>query len=181
MPPGGSALPDSLVPGNGADQGSRPSLTTAGYGGNNQSPSPTSPLDGGLPFGGLDPQYSRHGAASGFTNNAGAPAGDGGPQGADGRTGREQESGNTGSRDVSSAREHSTPRDRSGQRDRSRTNGRSHTKSPSSSHRICKKCGEPLTGQFVLALGGTFHLECFKCSVSIPPAYALESIITDKK
>jgi hypothetical protein len=30
--------------------------------------------------------------------------------------------------------------------------------------RICKKCGEALTGQFVRALGGTFHLDCFKCT-----------------
>lgn len=32
--------------------------------------------------------------------------------------------------------------------------------------RLCKKCGEPLTGQFVRALGGTFHLDCFRCRVS---------------
>ena len=35
-----------------------------------------------------------------------------------------------------------------------------------SAKRICKKCGESLTGQFVRALGGTFHLECFLCRVS---------------
>ena len=35
-----------------------------------------------------------------------------------------------------------------------------------SAKRLCKKCGEPLTGQFVRALGGTFHLECFLCRVS---------------
>ena len=35
-----------------------------------------------------------------------------------------------------------------------------------STKRICKKCGESLTGQFVRALGGTFHLECFLCRVS---------------
>ncbi|EGX49299.1 hypothetical protein AOL_s00078g332 [Orbilia oligospora ATCC 24927] len=29
--------------------------------------------------------------------------------------------------------------------------------------RICKKCELPLTGQFVRALGGTFHLDCFRC------------------
>ncbi|PHH68157.1 hypothetical protein CDD82_797 [Ophiocordyceps australis] len=29
--------------------------------------------------------------------------------------------------------------------------------------RTCNKCGEPLTGQFVRALDGTFHLDCFKC------------------
>ena len=32
--------------------------------------------------------------------------------------------------------------------------------------RTCGKCNESLTGQFVRALGGTFHLECFKCRVS---------------
>ncbi len=34
-----------------------------------------------------------------------------------------------------------------------------------SASRICKKCGESLTGQFVRALGGTFHLDCFLCRV----------------
>ncbi|KAF8846919.1 RhoGAP-domain-containing protein [Acephala macrosclerotiorum] len=48
----------------------------------------------------------------------------------------------------------------SGERNRSRTrNGRTG----SGQLRICKKCGEPLTGQFVRALGGTFHLDCFRC------------------
>ncbi|KAK5092121.1 Rho-type GTPase activating protein Rga1 [Exophiala xenobiotica] len=41
-------------------------------------------------------------------------------------------------------------------RSRSRTNS-------NKGHRTCKKCGEALTGQFVRALGGTFHLDCFKC------------------
>ncbi|KAL8295384.1 hypothetical protein RB600_001054 [Gaeumannomyces tritici] len=51
-------------------------------------------------------------------------------------------------------------RSRSGERNRSRPrNGRS----ASGQMRICKKCGEPLTGQFVRALDGTFHLDCFKC------------------
>jgi hypothetical protein len=51
---------------------------------------------------------------------------------------------------------------RSGERNRSRTrNGRT----ASGQLRLCKKCGEPLTGQFVRALGGTFHLECFRCRV----------------
>ncbi|KAI5804929.1 hypothetical protein EDC01DRAFT_350474 [Geopyxis carbonaria] len=35
---------------------------------------------------------------------------------------------------------------------------------PSPKHpRICHKCQGTLTGQFVRALGGTFHLDCFKC------------------
>ena len=46
-----------------------------------------------------------------------------------------------------------TPRDKS-------------TKSGSSrSSKVCGKCGEPLTGQFVRALGDTYHLECFTCHV----------------
>lgn len=32
--------------------------------------------------------------------------------------------------------------------------------------RMCGKCGTHLTGQFVRALGGTYHLECFTCHVS---------------
>ena len=50
-------------------------------------------------------------------------------------------------------------------RSRTRTNGGSVAKTPSGTLRVCRKCGEPLTGQFVRALGGTFHLECFKCQV----------------
>lgn len=54
--------------------------------------------------------------------------------------------------------------DRGGrERNRSRTrNGRT----ASGTLRVCKKCGEPLTGQFVRALNGTYHLDCFKCRVS---------------
>jgi RhoGAP domain/LIM domain len=44
--------------------------------------------------------------------------------------------------------------------DRSRSGGKSST----GNVRICKKCGEALTGQFVRALGGTYHLDCFKCA-----------------
>ena len=49
-------------------------------------------------------------------------------------------------------------------REKPRTNGNTGGKPTTS--RTCKKCGEPLTGQFVRALGGTFHLDCFKCQVS---------------
>jgi len=42
----------------------------------------------------------------------------------------------------------------------------SHGNSPKSHTRICQKCGNALTGQFVRALGGTYHLDCFKCRVS---------------
>jgi hypothetical protein len=37
---------------------------------------------------------------------------------------------------------------------------------PKKTGKICGKCGEGLTGQFVRALGDTFHLECFTCHVS---------------
>lgn len=43
----------------------------------------------------------------------------------------------------------------------------SHGNSPKSHTRICQKCGNVLTGQFVRALGGTYHLDCFKCRVNI--------------
>ncbi|KAI0124681.1 rho-type GTPase-activating protein 1 [Xylariales sp. AK1849] len=52
----------------------------------------------------------------------------------------------------------SDPR-KSSERNRSRGRGRT----TSGQLRICKKCGEPLAGQFVRALDGTFHLDCFKC------------------
>lgn len=58
------------------------------------------------------------------------------------------------------------PPRKSSERNRSRQrNGRS----ASGQIRTCKKCGEPLTGQFVRALDGTFHLDCFKCRVCWPP------------
>ena len=50
-------------------------------------------------------------------------------------------------------------------RERSRNNGVPGAKSHNGP-RICQKCGEALTGQFVRALGGTFHLDCFRCRVS---------------
>jgi hypothetical protein len=57
-------------------------------------------------------------------------------------------------------RDGNTEERQSGDRNRSRTR-----KNGSGQLRICKKCGEPLTGQFVRALGGTFHLDCFRCRV----------------
>ncbi|KAI9740292.1 MAG: hypothetical protein M1834_004870 [Cirrosporium novae-zelandiae] len=49
------------------------------------------------------------------------------------------------------------------ERGQPKANGGTGGRGPNGSQRICGKCGEPLTGQFVRALGGTFHLECFKC------------------
>lgn len=42
-------------------------------------------------------------------------------------------------------------------------------RSASAQSRVCKKCGLQLTGQFVRALDGTFHLDCFKCRVIPDP------------
>jgi hypothetical protein len=89
-----------------------------------------------------DQQLQRPGAAFG-TENRGNPS----------------PSGSASARDIQrEADTHKT----SGERNRSRgRNGRT----PSGQLRMCKKCGEPLTGQFVRALGGTFHLDCFRCRV----------------
>jgi hypothetical protein len=56
--------------------------------------------------------------------------------------------------------------------ERNRSRNRSG-RSASGQVRMCKKCGEQLTGQFVRALDGTFHLDCFKCRVSSisPPRF----------
>ncbi|KAK5940538.1 Rho-type GTPase activating protein Rga1 [Knufia obscura] len=62
---------------------------------------------------------------------------------------------NRQSSDSRVGRKRSQEKDGKG-RSRSRTNS-------NKGHRTCKKCGDPLTGQFVRALGGTFHLDCFKC------------------
>lgn len=63
-------------------------------------------------------------------------------------------------------RDADTPKS-SGERNRSRSRTRSG-KTGSGQLRVCKKCGDPLTGQFVRALGGTFHLDCFRCRVCEP-------------
>lgn len=44
------------------------------------------------------------------------------------------------------------------------TKDRHHKSRPSGQSRICGKCHQPLLGQFVRALGDTYHLECFTCS-----------------
>lgn len=38
---------------------------------------------------------------------------------------------------------------------------------PSGQQRTCGKCQKHLTGQFVRALGDTYHLECFTCNVRL--------------
>jgi hypothetical protein len=47
-------------------------------------------------------------------------------------------------------------------RDRPRVHTSNSTKRE---QRTCAACEQPLTGQFVRALNGTFHLECFRCRV----------------
>lgn len=51
-------------------------------------------------------------------------------------------------------------------RERSRANGSADGRNSTSTARICTKCHEPLQGKYLRALGGTYHLGCFKCMVS---------------
>ena len=46
------------------------------------------------------------------------------------------------------------------------TNTNRRPQRPGVKQRYCGKCGEILTGQFVRALGGTYHLDCFTCQVT---------------
>ena len=50
-------------------------------------------------------------------------------------------------------------------REKPKLNGNSGGAKPPHGQRTCWKCGQQLSGQFVRAIGGTFHLECFKCQV----------------
>ena len=79
-----------------------------------------------------------------------------------------QQAGMHSSRDVNQLEhrvpDESGPVDAEGAMVKSRPNGKI-PKSSSGQLRICKACEEPLEGQFVRALGGTFHLACFKCRV----------------
>jgi len=49
----------------------------------------------------------------------------------------------------------------------------SSTSSGSASGHTCAKCGQPMTGQFVRALGLVFHLNCFTCGTSSDPERGL--------
>lgn len=164
MPPGDVSLPDSLVPGNGAV---RPTLNTSGYAGGSKTQTPTSPADSNVPF---DSPRTISGARNGNSPVDGPPN--------DTRVSRRYESTNSASRDPSTPRDRAGYWERSTPRERSRPNGRPHTKSPGSTSRICKKCGDPLTGQFVRALSATFHLECFKCEVNLDSSLAPISVPT---
>ncbi|KAH8692000.1 putative Rho GTPase activator [Talaromyces proteolyticus] len=133
-------LPDILMPGNGGSASPRPWGTGAGT--NSQTQSPISPIDGQQPFDRVP--------ASGVASPAPVYQ-------PDNRVQRRQDP----PREPWEQDQAEPPRDSSAPRDRTRPHTKS-TKSPS--NRTCRKCGEPLTGQFVRALGGTFHLECFKCN-----------------
>ena len=58
---------------------------------------------------------------------------------------------------------------------REKPRSQSTTEAKKSAQRTCKKCGEPLTGQFVRALDGTFHLDCFRCEVGVVVHAAIEN------
>ncbi|KAI4596224.1 hypothetical protein KJ359_005731 [Pestalotiopsis sp. 9143b] len=67
----------------------------------------------------------------------------------------------TPAREASPALSSTSTNDPRKSSERNRSRGRGRT--ASGQVRVCHKCGEPLTGQFVRALDGTFHLDCFKC------------------
>jgi hypothetical protein len=83
--------------------------------------------------------------------------------------GHSSQAGRTPASPALSAGDTDTESRRSGERNGSRPRG---SRSASGQVRTCKKCGESLTGQFVRALDGTFHLDCFKCRVS-PPSWCV--------
>ncbi|KAL1996287.1 hypothetical protein VTN49DRAFT_339 [Thermomyces lanuginosus] len=134
------ALPDILMPGN-AGSGSPGTWQNPNPGSSSQSP--ISPIEG---IGSFDPTAipGSPPANASYTSRD-VPPPDGRPIGS--REFREPE-----------------PFDpQEPPRDRSRPHPRTSTKSPGNATRLCKECGEQLTGQFVRALAGTYHLECFKC------------------
>ncbi|KAG5296630.1 rho-GTPase-activating protein [Histoplasma ohiense] len=153
-PPGGRAFPPDLIPGNGPrNNGAQPpaNLGDPGMYGESYQTQP--------PIGNMSSSTGSAGAGVPWDNNNNSPPIGGGAfdtdtyHAPDIRTGRGPHPSNTQQGGAGSG---------SGQRDRPRLNGGSGSKSPGG--RTCRRCGEPLQGQFVRALGGTFHLECFQCS-----------------
>lgn len=43
---------------------------------------------------------------------------------------------------------------------------------PKQTSRICRKCGQSFVGKYVRALGGAYHLDCFKCRVAMPTQFS---------
>ncbi|CAK7567907.1 MAG: Rho-type GTPase activating protein Rga1 [Sporothrix epigloea] len=64
------------------------------------------------------------------------------------------------SQDAGRGRNHDTEPRRSAERKDSQPRS---SRTASGHVRSCDKCGEQLTGQFVRALDGAFHLDCFRC------------------
>ncbi|KAL2381047.1 hypothetical protein RJ035_006591 [Blastomyces gilchristii] len=152
MPPaGGRTFPPDLIPGSAPrNNGAQPSGNLGDPNMYGETYQPQSPIDMSSPTG--------PGAGAPWDNNN-SPSMGGGAfdtdtyHSPDIRTGRGQHPSSTQQGGAGSG---------SGPRDKSRLNGGSGSKSPGG--RVCRLCGEPLQGQFVRALGGTFHLECFQCS-----------------
>lgn len=166
-PPGGRAFPPDLVPGKGPrNNGAQPpaNLGDPGmYGESYQTQPPT---------GNMSSSTGSAGAGVPWDNNNSPPMGGGAfdtdtYHAPDIRTGRGPHPSNTQQGGAGSG---------SGPRDRPRLNGGSGSKSPGG--RTCRRCGEPLQGQFVRALGGTFHLECFQCSVCYCSFFCILSLLT---
>ncbi|KAL1954334.1 hypothetical protein VTO42DRAFT_1408 [Malbranchea cinnamomea] len=141
MPPVGvHDLPPDLIPGHGA-RNPNPALQTgaAGFG---DGPLTRSPVDAA--------DSSQHPAP--WASQGPSPVDDTvQQQPLDDRAARQQDPG------------HGPQWDRPNPAQQSRQNGAPSGKPPAQATRVCKKCGEPLLGQFVRALGATYHLECYQC------------------
>lgn len=137
--PGGHAIPAGLLPGNGGRNGGLQIRSSGLYGDGQQSQSPTDMTTSPTagPSWGISPTSPSDGFSQRDIHN---------------RSPRQPEP-------------YRPPQDR-GPHDRSRPGRPSGSKSPTATSRICRKCDEPLLGQFVRALGATYHLECFQCHVS---------------
>ncbi|EEH43779.2 uncharacterized protein PADG_00068 [Paracoccidioides brasiliensis Pb18] len=147
MPPADPrALPPDLIPGNGIRNGAQQPANLGDPGMYGETCQTHSPTDVPSPSGGGT------GAPWNNSPSIGGGAFDSDPYHAPNiRTGRGQHSSHN-------------QQGGSGTRDRSLQNGGSGSKSPGGTSRTCRRCEEPLQGQFVRALGGTFHLECFQCN-----------------
>lgn len=71
---------------------------------------------------------------------------------------------------------HASDRERerdSRERQHSRSvNGRGESTPTPRAQQACAKCGLQMTGQFVRALGTVYHLDCFRCQVSVSVGWA---------
>lgn len=143
---GGRELPPDLIPGGAGRNVSQPPRSMSPYGDPYQTQSPIE-MTGANPWGNL-PLDDGNGSG-----NGGAYDGD------------------SSSQDVRMGRQHDANPNASASRPR----GGTGSKSPGRNSRVCKRCGEPLLGQFVRALGGTYHLDCFQCNVSFDQDLTVQS------